>query len=149
MIEGIQIHPLKRMHDERGKVMHMLRNDAKWYEKFGEIYFSTIEPGAVKAWHIHKRMTLNYTVPIGKIKLVLFDNREKSGTKGQIQELFIGPDNYNLIIIPPMVWNGFKGISKSSSIVANCSTIPHDPNEIDRIDPIDGFIPYEWGIKHG
>lgn len=148
MIEGVQVHPLRQILDERGKVMHMLRRDAEWFNTFGEIYFSTVETGAVKAWHIHKKMILNYAVPIGKVKLVLFDNREGSISKGKIQEIFLGPDNYNLVVIPPLVWNGFKGISNSASLVANCASITHDPDEIDRLDPTNNIIPYDWKIEN-
>jgi dTDP-4-dehydrorhamnose 3,5-epimerase len=149
MIEGVQINPLLQILDERGKVMHMLRRDAEWFEEFGEVYFSTVETGAVKAWHIHKKMILNYAVPIGEIKLVLFDDREDSPTKGGIQEIYLGPDNYNLIVIPPLVWNGFKGVGDVTSLLANCASIPHDPDEIDRLDPANNTIPYDWEIEHG
>lgn len=148
MIDGVVVTPLKQILDERGKIMHMLRNDAPHFEKFGEIYFSCIEPGAIKGWHLHKEMTLNYSVPFGKIKLVLYDNREESPTNGNLDELFIGPENYMLVTIPPMVWNGFKGISNNPSIVANCSNIPHDPEEIIYKDPFTPDIPYDWSINN-
>jgi dTDP-4-dehydrorhamnose 3,5-epimerase len=127
----------------------MLRADAPHFENFGEIYFSKIYPGVIKGWHIHTKMTLNYAVICGMIKLVLYDDRENSTTKGEIQEIFTGEDNYCLVTIPPLVWNGFKGIANSTAIVANCSTIPHDPDEIKRRDPFDSTIPYDWSLKHG
>jgi dTDP-4-dehydrorhamnose 3,5-epimerase len=148
MIEGVSIRQLLQIPDERGKVMHMLKSTDGHFQEFGEIYFSTVFPGAIKGWHIHSRMTLNYAVPIGRIKLVLYDDRETSSTKGMIQEVFIGPDNYVLVTVPPMVWNGFKGVGLEQSLVANCASIPHDPNEISRLDPIDNQIPYDWALKH-
>lgn len=148
MIDGVIMTPLKQIHDERGKVMHMLRCDTNNFRKFGEIYFSSVYPGAIKGWHIHKRMTLNYAVPYGAIKLVLYDDREDSPTKQEIQEFFLSPENYNLVTIPPKVWNGFKGIGSEIAIVANCSDIPHDPKEIDRLDPFSSRIPYDWSIKN-
>lgn len=148
MIDGVKITPLRQILDERGKIMHMLRNDSPGFQGFGEIYFSCVNPGAIKAWHIHKRMTLNYAVTHGNIKFVLFDARPESPTKGRLQEVFLGPDNYQLVTVPPMVWNGFKGIGLQTAIVANCATIPHDPDEIDRLDPFDPSIPYDWEIKH-
>lgn len=149
MIEGVRITPLRQILDERGKIMHMLRNDAPHFQQFGEIYFSCVYPGVIKAWHIHKRMILNYAVPVGNIKFVLFDERENSPTRGQVQEIYLGPDNYNLVTVPPMVWNGFKGIGNQMALVANCSTIPHDPEEIMRRDPFDPAVPYKWDLKHG
>lgn len=148
MIEGVRITLLKQIPDERGKVMHMMRNDMEGFVSFGEIYFSCVYPGAIKGWHIHKKMTLNYAVPFGNIKFVLYDDRTNSSTNGEIQEIFLGPDNYCLVTVPPMVWNGFKGIGKDMAIVANCSSIPHHTEEIDRRDPYDPSIPYDWAIRN-
>jgi dTDP-4-dehydrorhamnose 3,5-epimerase len=148
MIEGVRITPLKQILDERGKIMHMLRNDAEGFAGFGEIYFSCVHPGAIKGWHIHKEMELNYAVPHGNIKFVLYDDRTNSPSCGELQEIFMGPDNYCLVTVPPMVWNGFKGIGSEMAIVANCTTITHRADEIDRLDPFDPSIPYNWEIKH-
>ena len=148
MIDGVIINPLKQIPDERGKVMHMLREDSDGFVGFGEIYFSCVYPGAIKGWHIHKRMTLNYAVPHGNIKFVLYDDRPESLTNGEVQEIFLGPDNYCRVTVPPMIWNGFKGIGTETAIVANCASIAHDPDEIDRKDPFDSYIPYDWSIQH-
>ena len=149
MIDGVVITPLRQIFDERGKVMHMLRSDSPAFQRFGEIYFSCVEPGAVKAWHLHREMTLNYAVVHGKIKFVLYDDRPASSTRGLVQELFLSPENYCLVTVPPLIWNGFKGMGDKAAIVANCATIPHDPKEIERKDPLGGDIPYQWDIKHG
>ena len=149
MIKGVLVKPLSQIADERGKIMHMLRADEPHFEQFGEIYFSVAYPGVVKGWHLHKEMTLNYAVILGMVKLVLYDPREDSPTKGEIQELFIGEDNYVLVKIPPGIYNGFKGIGTKPAIVANCATLPHRPDEIERLDPFTSDIPYDWGLKHG
>lgn len=148
MIDGVIITPLGQISDERGKVMHMLKATDPVFKSFGEIYFSCIYPDAVKAWHIHKRMTLNYAVPHGLVKLVLYDDRVDSPTAGEVQEIFLGDDNYSLVTVPPLVWNGFKGIGSEMAIVANCASIPHDPSEIERRDPQDSSIPYDWALKN-
>ena len=147
-IEGMIVKPLKRIPDERGGVYHMLRCDDPIFENFGEIYFSVVYPGVIKGWHLHKEMTLNYAVIQGMVKLVLYDDREGSLTKGNLMELFLGEDNYCLVKIPPGIWNGFKGVGSKPAIVANCATLPHDPNEIERISPFTDKIPYDWGLKH-
>ncbi len=149
MIEGVTVHPLRQIPDERGMVMHMLRADDPHFQEFGEIYFSVVELGAIKAWHLHERMTINYAVPYGKIKLVVFDDREGSPTRGRLDEIYVGEANYALVTVPPLVWNGFKGIGEHRSIVANCASIPHDPDEIVRLDPFSDKIPYDWSLKHG
>jgi len=94
-------------------------------------------------------MTLNYAVIAGTIKLVLFDDRNGSSSKGCIQEIFLGEANYSLVTIPSGVWNGFKGVGTIPAIVANCSTHPYDPEEIERMDPFNNDIPYDWAIQHG
>ena len=149
MIDGVSITPLRKITDERGTIMHMLRADSPIFVAFGEIYFSTVYPGVIKAWHIHKKMILNYAVPHGRIKMVLYDDRAESPTKGELQEIFLGADNYVLVTVPPLVWNGFKGMGTEAAIVANCASIPHDPDEIERLDPFDPTIPYDWTLKHG
>lgn len=148
MIEGVLIKPLRQIPDERGKIMHMLRADDPHFEKFGEIYFSVVYPDVIKGWHLHTKMTLNYAVVSGMIKLVLYDAREESPTKGELQELYIGEDNYALVRIPSGIYNGFKGIGVEPAIVANCSDIPHDLEEIQRVDPFSKDIPYDWDLKH-
>ena len=148
MIADVLIQPLRQIPDERGKIMHLLRSDDPYFEQFGEIYFSVVYPGVIKGWHRHQVMTLNYAVVSGMIKLVLYDDRENSPTHGEVQEIFVGEANYMLVKIPPLIWNGFKGIGTTSAIVANCATIPHDPNEIERLDPLDNTIPYDWELKH-
>ncbi len=149
MIQGVDFHPLKQIPDERGRVMQMLRRDDPWFERFGEIYFSVVYPGVVKGWHLHKVMTLNYAVIVGRIKLVLYDEREDSPTRGKLQEIFAGEDNYCLITVPPNVWNGFKGLGVEPAILANCATEPYDPSEIVRSDPFSDRVPYDWNLKHG
>ena len=148
-IEGVTVTPLRRIADERGAVFHMLREDSEGFERFGEIYFSMVYPGAIKAWHLHKEMTLNYAVPVGMVKLVCHDDREGSSTRATSLELFVGELNYALVTIPPLVWNGFKGIGDQPALVANCATIPHRPDEIVRADPFSADIGYDWDIRHG
>jgi dTDP-4-dehydrorhamnose 3,5-epimerase len=149
VIEGVVVHPLRRIPDERGSVMHMLRAHDPFFVGFGEIYFSTVFPGVVKGWHLHQRMVLNYAVPHGDIKLVLYDDRVGSPTQGQVQELFLGSANYSLVQVPALVWNGFKGLGSAPAIVANCASIAHDPTEIVRKDPHQNDIPYDWSRQDG
>lgn len=148
IIEGVKVIPLRRIPDERGTIYHMLKCTDPHFTQFGEIYFSTVYPGVVKGWHQHRKMTLNYACIFGRIKLVLYDEREDSPTKGALMEIFLGSDNYSLVIIPPEVWNGFKGMSEPYAILANCCTHPHDPSRSTRLDPFSNHIPYDWAVRH-
>ena len=149
MIAGVKVTPLKQILDERGKIMHFMRKDDPDFQGFGEVYFSQVMPGAIKAWHVHKLMTLNYAVVVGTIKLVLYDDRPASATKGELMELFVGDQNYCLVTVPPLVWNGFKGCGTAMALVANCATHAHHPDEIERDDPFTTRIPYDWRLRHG
>jgi dTDP-4-dehydrorhamnose 3,5-epimerase len=148
MIDGVLIQPLKVLGDERGKVMHMVRQDSGFFEQFGEVYFSMVNAGIVKGWKKHLKMTQHIAVPVGNIKLVLYDDREGSPTKGRIQEIESGEDNYRLVRVPPLVWYAFGATGAEAALIANCTDLVHDPKEIIRIDLSDERIPYEWGIKN-
>jgi dTDP-4-dehydrorhamnose 3,5-epimerase len=148
MIQGVQVIPLRRIPDERGTVMHMLRATDTHFIQFGEIYFSTVYRDVIKGWHCHREMTLNYACVFGRIKLVIYDERPDSPTQGEVMEVFLGPDSYSLVIIPPGLWNGFKGMSDPYAIVANCCTHAHDPSRSSRLDPFKNHIPYDWSVKN-
>jgi dTDP-4-dehydrorhamnose 3,5-epimerase len=148
VIDGVQVIPLHRIPDERGTVFHMLKRTDPHFREFGEIYFSSVYPGVVKGWHLHSEMALNYACVFGRIKLVLYDDRDGSPTRGGLMEVFLGEDNYALVVIPPGLWNGFKGMSAPYALVANCATHPHDPSRSTRLDPFKNHIPYDWAVKH-
>lgn len=148
MIEGVRITPLRQIPDERGKIMHMMRASDPHFQKFGEVYFATAYPGAIKAWHRHKKQIQNYAVLQGMAKVVIYDDRKGSKTFGEIQEVFMGEDNYVLLTIPTEVLNGWKAIGTQTVLLANCTTETHDPTEMERVDPFSPDIPYDWALKH-
>lgn len=149
MINGVKIVPLRQIVDERGKIMHMLKATDEHFIAFGEIYFSCAWPGTIKAWHIHRSMTVNNAVISGRAKLVMYDLRPDSPTMGELQEVFLGEDNYVLVQIPPGVANGYKAYGDKLVILANAATEPHDPSEMARMDPNTTEIPYDWSVRHG
>lgn len=142
-IQGVEITPLKIIEDNRGDVLHMLRNDSIGFENFGECYFSEIKPGIIKAWKRHQHQSQNLTVPIGSIELVIYDNRPESLTKGNLLKIIIGrPNNYFRVKIPAKVWYGFKSNSNLTSLIVNCTNIPHDPDDNELINIQDFLIPF-------
>ena len=149
MIESVKIVPLRQIVDERGKIMHMLKATDPHFIAFGEIYFSCAWPGTIKAWHIHRTMTVNNAVISGRAKLVMYDLRQTSPTQGELQEVFLGDDNYVLVQIPPGVANGYKAYGDKQVILANAASEPHDPAEMLRLPHDSPEIPYDWGLRHG
>ena len=144
-IDGVVIAVLKQIEDERGAVLHMLRSDSPLFSKFGEIYFSIVNKGVIKAWKRHRQMMQRIVVPVGRIRLVFFDDRMNSSSKGEIEEIILGrPDKYYLICIPPMLWYGFQGISEVPALLANCSDMLHAPSESEQLLISNDYIPYNW-----
>jgi len=147
MIEGVKILPLKRIPDERGTILHGVRRD-NMLNPFGEVYFKKLYLGVVNGWHVHETLILNYICVLGMIKLVLYDMREDSPTRGEIQEIFYGDDNYCLVHIPPGIANGSKGMTDPFALMVNVASEPHDPAiKYLRIDPHTGEIPYDWARR--
>ena len=149
MIEGVKTKKLKVIPDERGRLMEVFRNDDELYEKFGQVYMTTNYPGVVKAWHYHKIQTDNVVCVKGMMKVVLYDNRDNSSTKGEVNEFFIGDYNPMFIQIPPRVYHGWKCISNDESIAVSVPTEPYNYEEPDEFRlPFDSKeIPYDWNIK--
>jgi len=155
MIEGVAVRQLKTLADERGWLMEILRQDWDVFEKFGQVYITAAYPNVVKAWHMHKKQTDHLVCITGMVKLVLYDGRKGSKTKGEINEFVIGEQNHALVKVPPEVWHGFKVISQKTALVMNTPTELYDyktPDEY-RLPPDTKEIPYDWKLvpwlKHG
>ena len=146
MIDGVLVNPLKIFSHEKGDVLHMVRCNDPFFAQFGEIYFSFIRPGFVKGWKKHLKQIQHFAVPAGAIKLVLYDDRTSSPTKGQVQEIEMGRTQYCLVRIPPQVWYAFGAIGEQEALIANCTDIPHDPTEVVNIDITDRTVPYAWDL---
>ena len=151
MIQGVETKKLRVIPDERGMLMEILRSDDTFFKKFGQVYLSIVNPGVIKAWHYHKFQTDHFAVIKGMAKVVLYDQRKKSKTYKEINEFFIGEQNPMLIVIPPYVVHGMKGISVEPTYLINCPTELYRYNKPDefRIKPFDKKIPYKWELKHG
>lgn len=155
MIEGVKVKSLKFLPDERGRLMEILRSDDEIFKKFGQVYVTTTYPGVVKAWHLHRRQSDNVCCIKGMINIVLYDPRENSPTKGEVNEFFVGDHNPRLIFIPPRIYHGWKCISKDEAFVVNVPTEPYNRQKPDeyRLPPDTKDIPHKWvlspGKKHG
>jgi dTDP-4-dehydrorhamnose 3,5-epimerase len=151
MIEGVKVKKLKVIPDERGRLMEILRCDEEAFDKFGQVYLSTTYPGVVKGWHYHKLQADHIVCVKGMLKLVLYDDREGSATRGEVGVYFIGEHNTLLVKVPKGVYHGWKCISESEALVINCPTEPYNYSQPDeyRVDPHRNDIPYQWERKDG
>lgn len=151
MIDGVKVKKLKVIPDERGRLMEILRSDEEIYGKFGQVYLTAAYPGVVKAWHYHKEQTDHLAAILGMMKIVLYDAREGSPTKGEVNEFFCGVHNPVLVKVPKGVYHGFKCISETEALVINIPDKVYDYKEPDefRVDPHKNDIPYDWSRKDG
>jgi len=151
MIEGVKVKRLKVIPDERGLLMEMMRDDDEFFQRFGQAYLSVVYPGVVKGWHYHKKQTDNFVFVKGMAKVVLYDGREGSPTHGQVNEFFMGEQNPILLVIPPFVLHGMKGVGTDPAYLVNVPTehyVYDAPDEF-RVAPHSGEVPYDWDRKDG
>lgn len=151
LIDGVVVKQLKMICDERGMLMEIFRSDDPQFRKFGQVYLTTAYPGVIKAWHYHKVQWDNFCCIKGQIKLVLWDDRKNSKTRGVVNEFFLSPRNPIVVTIPPLVYHGFKGTGTEESFVLNVPTEPyrHDNPDEFRAAYDDPSIPYDWSLEHG
>ena len=136
-LESIKSNSQKRISTLNGDVLHVLKCSDIDFKKFGEIYFSWIEKGSIKAWKKHNTMTMNIVVPFGRVKFVFFDEASQTYRNEEI-----GEDNYLRLTIPPGLWFGFKDMTENRSLITNIADIEHDDNEVERLDINE--IKYDW-----
>jgi dTDP-4-dehydrorhamnose 3,5-epimerase len=151
MIHGVHVKKLKVIPDERGMLMEMMRDDDSFFQKFGQVYLSVVYPGVVKGWHYHRKQTDHFVFVKGMAKVVLYDSREDSPTKGEVNEFFMGENNPILLVIPPLVLHGMKGIGTEAAYLVNTPTehYVYDKPDEHRVAPDDPSVPYDWSRKDG
>ena len=144
-IEGVFTIPLAAIPVQGGPVLHLLRPGTIAPCEAGEVYFSEIEPGCVKAWKQHLRMTQRLAVPCGRVLFVVYDDRPESPTCNTVASFVMGrPDNWFFLHLPPLLWYGFKGLGAQPSLVVNCPDMAHDPAESRRLPADAAEIPHVW-----
>jgi dTDP-4-dehydrorhamnose 3,5-epimerase len=151
LIEGFGIRRAKVVPDQRGRLGEIMRADDPWFEKFGQVYFTTTYPGVVKAWHYHAKQTDHFYVVQGLVKIGLYDAREGSPTRGTVHELYLGEHCPGLVRIPPGVQHGWMCVSDREALIVNVVSEPYnyaDPDEF-RTDPHQNDIPYDWTRRDG
>ena len=141
-IEEVLLTPLKKISHPKGDILHAMKKNDQGFVAFGEAYFTKVNFGEIKGWNKHKSMTLNLIVPVGKVVFVLYDDREKSKTRGNFLSVEISVDAYQRLTVPPGIWLAFKGMSDSINLILDVADIPHDPEEMERLSLDD--IEYNW-----
>ena len=140
MIADILLTPLGQVQTSGGNVLHAMKQHDVGFMGFGEAYFSWVSCGAIKAWKRHKQMTMNLVVPVGQVRFVFYRVNSDGIREFRVEE--IGEDCYSRITVPPGIWFGFQGLQMPQSLVLNIASIPHDPDEVERL--FQGGINYDW-----
>lgn len=151
VIEGVDARLAHVMPDERGRLGEILRADDPWFEKFGQVYYTTTYPGVVKAWHFHRLQTDHFYCVRGSVKLALFDARDGSTSAGEVNEIYLSEHRPAIARIPPGVHHGWMCVSDVESIVVNVTSECYNhaqPDEF-RAHPHDNEIPYVWARRDG
>jgi len=150
IIEGSVIKKLNVIPDERGYLMEMLRRDWPEFMTFGQAYITAAYPGVIKAWHYHKLQWDHFVCVSGMARVVLYDPREKSSTRGAVNVFHIGRFNPVLLKIPPEVYHGFAAEGSETALIVNLPTELYNYQQPDeyRLPYNDPAIPYTWEVQH-
>ncbi len=151
LIDGVQVRKLRLIPDERGFLMEMLRSDWPEFMKFGQAYITACYPGVIKAWHYHKIQWDHFVCVGGMAKVVLYDPREGSPTRGTVNVFHLGYLNPCLLKIPPGVYHGFTAEGSRTALIVNFPTELYNYEQPDefRLPYNDPSIPYSWEVRHG
>jgi len=151
MIDGVKIKQLKIIKDQRGWLMEIMRCDEPQFDKFGQVYVTTAYPGVVKAWHLHRKQTDNFTCIHGTMRIVLYDARKDSSTKEEVMELLSDENNRMLVSVPPGVYHGFKAEGDETAYFLSVPNLPYNREQPDeyRLPPDTKDIPYKWVLTPG
>ncbi len=143
-IDGVILTPLKRIGHPKGDILHGMKRNDPGFAGFGEAYFSTIQKGEIKGWNRHKEMTLNLMVPLGCVTFIIYDDRQKSSSKGAFLKVDLSPSTYNRLTVPPGLWLGFKGSDANTNLILNIASMKHEPDEIEKLEL--NKIPYNFEL---
>jgi len=141
-MDGVTVTPLKKIVNPKGDILHAMKVSSVGYVGFGEAYFSIIYTDEVKGWKKHLRMTLNLIVPVGQVNFVIYDDREKSATRGKMMMVTLSNENYKRLTVAPGLWLAFQGKAVGLNLLLNIADLEHDPNEAVTVGLED--IDYQW-----
>jgi dTDP-4-dehydrorhamnose 3,5-epimerase len=116
-IAGVEILDLRRFVDDGGSFMELGRLSAGLHAalpgfEVRQINYSEMEPGVIKAFHVHQRQTDVWFVPPGdKMLLVLVDVRAGSPSRDARRRLVLGDGASRLVRIPPGVAHGVRNLA--------------------------------------
>lgn len=148
MIEGVEIKKLAVHTDDRGWLMEFINPKDKLVKDVGQITITETYPKVIKAFHYHKKQFDIWTVAKGMIQAVLYDDRQKSKTRGETQVVFIGEKNPVAVKIPAGVIHGYKVLGAQPALIIYYTSRSYDPKDEFRTPHNDPKIGFDWSVRH-
>jgi len=147
LIDGVRVREIKNVPKSNGVLTEIFRSD--WGLDSGivqQVFQTTIAPAGLSAWHVHQFTTDRLFVSLGLLKIVLFDARESSPSRGCVNELKFGTERPALVVVPPGVWHGVQNIGAAPGLILNLVDRAYcyeDPDHW-RLPPDTSKIPYSF-----
>lgn len=146
MIDGLVVERLKVVPRTEGELVEVLAPAADADTGIRNIHVSTIYPGEIKAWHFHPEKRETLVCLAGMLKLVFYDDREGSPSRGELQEVFSGELDYRRVVIPPGLKHAARAYGGERARVLVLSDRPFDPDAPDKT-VVEPPVDYEWSVK--
>ncbi len=151
LIDGVQFRPCRPVPHEDGHLMEIAR--ASWEILGGplvQVHLTTTFAGRVRAWGVHTENTDRLFIAAGLVKIVVYDGRKDSPTRGRLNEFTLSDRNPGLLIVPPNLYHGWKNIGTTEALIINMPDRMYDYESPDALDlPWDSakaekIVPYRW-----
>lgn len=146
-ISGVTVREVRNVLKEGGVLTEIYRRE--WKDGGGgakQVFQTLLDPGAISAWHTHRRTTDRLFVASGACRIVLFDARRESRTVGALNVLLVGAARPALVTIPAGVWHGVQATSPAPSLLLNVVDRAYRYKDPDhwRLPPDSDRIPYRF-----
>ena len=152
VIDGVRVRQTITHQDERGSLAEIY-SQAWGFDDVPlvEAYLVTVRPGKIKGWAWHEDQVDRYFFATGALKLVLYDDREGSATRGMINELFFGAVNPSLVSVPPQVYHAVENVGLTDGLMFNLPSHPYSHAAPDKYTlPLENtVIPYSFKPARG
>jgi dTDP-4-dehydrorhamnose 3,5-epimerase len=132
-IDGVEVVDLRRHADDGGALTELLRLAGGRPEGLAgftvrQVNYSELEPGVIKAFHLHQRQTdVWYVPPTDRLLMVLLDVRRGSPTEGRVMRFMLGAGTSRLVRIPPGVAHGVRNLAAAPGRVVYFVDVPFSP----------------------
>jgi dTDP-4-dehydrorhamnose 3,5-epimerase len=145
-IEGVMLREVKNVLTPDGALVEIFRRDWQLGDEVGQVFQKSLSPHRVSAWHAHEHTTDRLFVNVGRARIVLYDARTESGTRGLVNELILGEARPGLLVVPPKVWHGVQNVSPETTFLLNLVDRAYRYEDPDhwKLPPDSSEIPYRF-----